>query len=259
MAAKTRDAIKKELVENCKKLGYLKKPLVFTCERQFQTISPKCQIIVDSEIFNLRYCKKYNSIFEDEQPVEDNVVLEQISIDDFVLMTRPNDIMLKMYLLLNPANKGNGGVLYRLEDKEKEAKAEYDIFEKKDTAVKLIRDSDITNCKAALFVITKSDVLDMESIECRLSLRKLADNNPDLVINAFEREDTKIIYRYRTLVRLGHIIENSDSIEWGTGEVISQIMYGQNACDIFVALYNDKVKGEFIRTNTEKLFKDDKK
>lgn len=227
---RTREEIKKELIDKCLSEGVGKKGFKFISRNMNEMLRPKCHLVIDNHIFKLRYVRDLESPFEEDQPADVPVTLERICIDDYELETSVTDVALNMFLMLSPSNEANGGRRYRLENKEKEAQEVLNNYELLDSAAERIRNSNIEECKAALHVLTGENTVDYPVSSVKLELRQYADRNANAVINAFNDETTLIRYKYYVAKRLGYLIINDDEtmVKWrDNNKVILTVQQGK--------------------------------
>ena len=143
----------------------------------------------------IRYCPNEPSVFVDEQSenaVRESVIFERGKL--FVPRQKPN---LKKFLELHPANKENGGSIFKIVDKKKDAREELEKEFLVSDAVSIVRDRDINdllaialyygvNINAAtseirynLLRIAKSkeflQSLDSPEVTCRSTIKQASD------------------------------------------------------------------------------------
>lgn len=253
---KTREEVKKELLDKCISQGVGRRPFKWIAENMYEMLNPKCRIVIDNFVFKLRFVKEYDTPFEEDQPEDADVTLSRINIEEYELETSPQDVALNMYLMLNPLNQSNGGSKYRLEDKKKEAEEALSNYELVDAAAEKIRNADLELAKAALHVLNGWDTIDMGSSEVRLELRKQAEYSPELVTKAFDDEKTAIKFKLFTCKRLGYLVVNDEdtTIRWGgSDKVFFTVPVGTNMAERFADYcLSDKGKS-VLATMDEKL------
>lgn len=233
---KTREEVKKELLDKCLTVGVGRRPFKWVCKNMIEMLKPKATIVIDNYVFRLRYCEQFDTPFEEDQPEGLDVRLSRITMEDYELDTSVNQIGLNMFLMLNPLNEANGGEKFRLEDKKKEAEEALTTYELIDNAVLAIREANLEMAKAALHIITGWDTIDMGNSEIRLELRKQSEITPELVIRAFKDDTTAIKFKYFTAKRLGYLATNEEetTLRWGgTDKIFFTIPAGQDMAERF--------------------------
>lgn len=233
---KSRATIKAELKAKCFDAGVGTKGFKFISKNMYEMLRPKCTLVVGRHVFKLRYVQDMDSPFEEDQPTDTELTIGTINIDDYALVTSPSQVALNMFMMLNSACEQNGGTRYKLEDKAREAKIEYDSFELIDKASDLIRNSGELEAKAALHVLTGVNTLEDSVMSVRLTLRKMANANPSPIVSAFDDSKTVIKYKFNAARYLGHLLvdDAETSVRWaGNGNLILQGGLGKSISDEF--------------------------
>ena len=253
---KSREDIKRDLVKYCKENLPEGENITWISENNYEMISPKCTIKRNGYVFRLRYSPLFDTPFEEDQPKDVDVKLSRINMDECELTTPAADICLYRFLMLNPSNKANGGKRFRLQNLEKEAEVAYDFYEILDKAAIKIRESELEEAKAAYSVISGLFTMDMSGSEVRLALRKIADKEPQKVLDAYENETTIIKYRYLSALRLGYLSlnETETALKWsGSDRPFLTIVAGESMSDRFSAYCLSERGREVYQTLCDKL------
>lgn len=231
-----KNSLKAELEAKCKQAGCGTKPLVFNLNKGMRNLIIPCTATISYKgaVFNLRYSKKFDTPFEEDQNPEINTSMNPVSISDGQLITR--DRALSMFLLLHPHNSKNGK--FSLEDKEEEEKAIVEEEETRMQAIEKISTSQIDELQACYNVLTGSDPTGLESRTLKCDLYIKARTEAKKVLEAFGDKKTLIKYKLFTALKLGYVQINSAKTEltWKGGASIINVLHGQNVFDAFAQL-----------------------
>ena len=122
----------------------------------------------------IRYCPNEPSIFVDEQ--SDNAVRKSVTFTEgrlFVPREKPN---LKQFLELHPYNKDNGGNIFRVVDKTKDAAQELEKEFAISDAISIVRDRDINDLLAIALYYGIN--INANTSEIRFNLLRIAKSKP---------------------------------------------------------------------------------
>ena len=122
----------------------------------------------------IRYCPNEPSIFVDEQ--SENAVRKSVSFTEgrlFVPREKPN---LKKFLDLHPANKANGGTVFSVVDKTRDAAKELEKEFAVSDAVSIVRDRDINDLLAIALYYGIN--INSNTSEIRYNLLRIAKSKP---------------------------------------------------------------------------------
>lgn len=231
-----KSALKAELEAICKQAGCGTKPLIFNLNKGIHNLILPCTatLVYKGAVFNLRYSKKFDTPFEEDQNPEINKSLNPIFISDGQLIT--SDRALSMFLLLHPHNSKNGK--FFIEDKEEEEKSIIDEEETRMDAVEKIKTSQIDELQACYNVLTGADPTGLESRTLKCDLYIKARTEAKRVLEAFDDKRTLVKYKLFTALKLGCIQINSSKTEltWKGGGSIVNVLPGQNVFDAFAQL-----------------------
>ena len=254
MSNKTKKQVISELKAKCAKMIGNKRTFKFVSQGYALLLKPVQNIVVDGHLINLRCSSRYDSPFLDEQDDKDKTRLFPVEFDDNSLIVSPVEMSKLMYLMLHPWNESNGGsvnsgVSFRLEDKEAEAKAEFEFFELEDQARELIKTKPSDEVKAAHFVVLGHGSHDMDVKEARVNLIKHSTEDPEGVIEAFGDERTKYKFKFQTAVMMGYIYTNDDQTEArmaNTQKIFLSIPKGADMIEEFATFYKTENRQVFI-------------
>ncbi len=165
-------------------------------------VNPKFTYIDDDgNRTHIRYAKDQNSIFVDEQVEIDPIKMQHITLSEKNVIT---DKVLQNYLLLHPGF----GILYKLIDPAGEAVKEMDRVSQFDEVWDAVRQLSQENTKALNLLLTDTPLSAMANTtlpELRLSIRKIAERDPERVKEALEDPVLKTLYLYHMGTALGVI------------------------------------------------------
>lgn len=231
-----KNSLKAELLAKCSQAGCGTKPLVFNLNRGAKNLIIPCTttITYKGAVFNLRYSRKFDTPFEEEQSSDISVSMDPISISDGQLVTK--DRALSMFLCLHPHNSKNGK--FMLEDKEEEERLIIEEEETRMQAVEKISTSQIDELQACYNVLTGADPSGLESRTLKCDLYLKARTEAKRVLAAFGDKKTLVKYKLFTALKLGYIQINSSKTEltWKGGGNIINVLPNQNVFDAFAEL-----------------------
>lgn len=256
---RTKEQIIEDLDKKCREIIANKKHFRFYTNAFSRMVKAVSNIVVDGHMIRLRYSENTDTPFVDMQPNGltrvGSIIFNYESIEGGnFLNVSPNQMCKLKYLLLHGHNVANGfpkdaTLAFWLEDKKKDANREYETYLLKDKAIKYVMESTKDELAAAYFLVTGGIDEDMEKSEYIIPLRKVAESDPESVIEAFEDEDTKIKFQFQTAVKCGIIIVNAGGNEcrWRTGNSpILSVVHGEEIIDEFPAFTRtDKGKGVY--------------
>jgi hypothetical protein len=135
----------------------------------------------------MRYCPNEPSIWMDEQ--SSNAVRGSIVFRSGRLFVRAEQPNLRKFMELHPDNELNGGNVFRIVDKTKDAEEElvkeFEVYD----AVSKVRDTDITDLiPVAMFFGVNTSA---KSSEIRHNLLRIAKRSPQNFIEAFDSPQVK--------------------------------------------------------------------
>jgi hypothetical protein len=177
----------------------------------------------------LRYCPNEPSIWRDEQ--SENATRQSVIFRDgriFVPKSQPN---LRMFLDKHPYNKSNGGNIFRLVDKKKDAEVQLQREFALTEAVSMVRDKDIQDLlPVALYfgVNINSSVSDI-----RYNLLQIAKKKTKEFVQSFDSPQvrTRSILQQASDYQIINVKE--DAVKWfDTNKLIVSVPVGQNPLDV---------------------------
>ena len=198
----------------------------------------------------LRYCPNEPSVWRDEQ--SENATRQSVIFRDgklFVPKSQPN---LRVFMEKHPLNSANGGKMFRLVDKKRDAeqvlKKEFLLTD----AIAMVRDKDIQDLLpvAMYFGINiNSSVADI-----RYNLLQIAKKKTGEFISAF---DSPQVRTRSVLQQAGdyQIIKlNKDSVKWfDTNSMIVSVPVGQDPLDVMTRFCLTEKGSSVLATLEERL------
>jgi hypothetical protein len=140
----------------------------------------------------LRYSTNQRSVFEDEQ--DGHVVMGAVEFKDGMLIcdTRRHATLIE-FLEHHPDNVMNGGRVFELRDKEKEAEEIIDLIEMESEAVSLAREvaSDVEELEKLGYMIFGAKTRKMKTAELKRDVLIYARNNPKDFLELFDDVDAE--------------------------------------------------------------------
>lgn len=183
-----KEDIKKALLKKCTDAGCGKKTLRFLLNngRQNLMMKPKCTIYVDGYAFNLRYSKRSDTPFEDDQNMADaELDMYTVNVDDGALVVLPHERCLAAFLYLHAGHGENG--FFRLEDKDKEAVRNVSELEIQSAVFDKIKNGQIEDLQSAYGALTGADPAGMEYKTLQSDLFIQARQDAAVVLDAFNK------------------------------------------------------------------------
>jgi hypothetical protein len=250
MSVTERNKIKKELLEMCKANGAGKKTLRFSAPKRWSiTEKPTSLLKYKGYTFKMRYAPEFETPFYEDQDPNAEPILNIILFEDYELYVSNSDKTLASYLMLHPHCDMMGGKWYGIENKEKEAEDELIFMEKEEQARNKARTEGLETVQAVYDVLTGRSASSVTPSEIRVTIIKLAKENPDVVLEAFGDEKTIIKYKYKSAVELGHIYTtNQDTVlKWkDSNGTILNIPAGASMPDEFAKFCLSDDKGNDV-------------
>ena len=185
----------------------------------------------NNTVREIRYCPNEPSIWVDEQ--SDNALKESVAFREgklFVPREKPN---LKEFLDLHPMNMKNGGKVFKLVDKMRDAERELEREFKLTEAIAMVRDKDIQDLLPIALYFKVS--INQPTSEIRYNLLRIAKTKTKEFIEAF---DSPQVTTRATIQQAGdyQIINlKKDGVYWfDSNSLIVSVPVGQDAMDVMV-------------------------
>ena len=198
----------------------------------------------------LRYCPNEPSIWRDEQ--SENATRQSVIFRDgriFVPKTQPN---LRIFLERHPFNEANGGSVFRLVDKRRDAEKQLEKEFLLNDAIAMVRDKDINDLlPVAMFfnVNINASVSDI-----RFNLLRIAKTKTREFIESFDSPQV----RTRSIIRQAadyQIIKlNDDAVKWfDANTMIVSVPVGQDPLDVMARFCLTEKGSSVLSTLEERL------
>ena len=198
----------------------------------------------------IRYCPNEPSIWRDEQ--SENAKRQSVIFNEGRLFVRKDQPNLRAFMEKHPLNVANGGKMFRLVDKKRDAEH---VLEKEfllTDAIAMVRDKDIQELLpvAMYFGINiNSSVADIRYNLLQIAKKKTAD-----FISAFDSPQV----RTRSILQQAgdyQIIKlNKDSVKWfDTNSMIVSVPVGQDPLDVMTRFCLTEKGSSVLATLEERL------
>jgi hypothetical protein len=179
----------------------------------------------------IRYCPNEPSIFVDEQSenaVRESVIFERGKL--FVPREKPN---LKKFLELHPANKENGGSVFKIVDKKKDAKEELEKEFLVSDAVSIVRDRDINDLLAIALYYGVN--INAATSEIRYNLLRIAKSKPKEFLQSLDSPEVTCRSTIKQASDYQIISLKSNGVYWfDANSLIVSVPVGQDPTDTMV-------------------------
>ena len=179
----------------------------------------------------MRYCPNEPSIWADEQgekSVKQSVVFRNGRL--FVPKEKPN---LKKFLDLHPLNMANGGPVFKMLDKRRDAEKELEKEFLLNDAISLVRETEINDLLpvAIYFGIN----INTQTSEIRYNLLNIARKKPQDFIQAFDSPQVQARSSIQQAKDYQIINLKKDGVYWfDSNGLIVSVPVGQKAMDVMV-------------------------
>ena len=179
----------------------------------------------------IRYCPNEPSIFVDEQ--SENAVRKSVAFTDgrlFVPKEKPN---LKKFLELHPLNKANGGKVFSLVDKTRDAAQELEREFAVSDAVSIVRDRDINDLLAIALYYGIN--INANTAEIRYNLLRIAKSKPIEFMQALDSPEVTCRSTVKQASDYQIISIKSNGVYWfDANTLIVSVPVGQDPTDTMV-------------------------
>ena len=218
---------KEQSFNNCEYHIPKKAGIVFMLPQKGVTIYDK----EADTVREIRYCPNEPSIFVDEQ--SENAVKESVIFNTgrlFVPREKPN---LKKFLDLHPLNMANGGTIFKLIDKKRDAEKELEKEFLVNDAISLVRESDInTLLPVALYFGLN---VNTQTSEIRYNLLNIARRKPQEFIESFDSPQVQVRSSIQQAKDYQIINIKQDKVTWfDSNKLIVSVAVGQDPIDTMV-------------------------
>ena len=179
----------------------------------------------------IRYCPNEPSVFVDEQSenaVRESVIFERGKL--FVPREKPN---LKKFLELHPANKENGGSIFKIVDKKKDAREELEKEFLVSDAVSIVRDRDINDLLAIALYYGVN--INAATSEIRYNLLRIAKSKPKEFLQSLDSPEVTCRSTIKQASDYQIISLKTNGVYWfDANSLIVSVPVGQDPTDTMV-------------------------
>jgi len=185
----------------------------------------------NNTVREMRYCPNEPSIYVDEQ--SDNAIKESVIFREGRLFVPQNKPNLKYFLDNHPFNVGNGGHIFKLVDKKRDAEAELAKEFKASEAVVMVRDKDINDLLPIALYFKVN--INTPTSEIRYNLLNIAKKKPQEFIEAFDSPQVQarsVIQQAKDYQIIG--LKDDRCFWFDSKTMIVSVPAGQNPMDVMV-------------------------
>ena len=179
----------------------------------------------------IRYCPNEPSIFVDEQ--SDNAVRKSVTFTEgrlFVPREKPN---LKQFLELHPYNKDNGGNIFRVVDKTKDAAKELEKEFAISDAISIVRDRDINDLLAIALYYGIN--INANTSEIRFNLLRIAKSKPVEFMQSLDSPEVTCRSSIKQAAEYQIISIKPSGVHWfDSNGLIVSVPAGMDSVDVMV-------------------------
>ena len=181
------------------------------------------------KIREIRYCPNENSIYVDEQG--DNARREAVVFRDGRLFVTKNQPNLSNFLDAHPLNIQNGGLVFKQEDKKRDAEIELEKEFHVNEAVSMVREKNIQDLLPVAMYFKVN--INAPVSEIRYGLLRVAKSNPQGFIEAFDSPQVKTRSLISQAADYQIIKIKKNGVYWfDSNSLIVSIPVGQEALDV---------------------------
>ena len=251
-------------VEPVKKTTAFKRKVVEQQYAEYEMMRPsgvvfmlpqKGVTIYDEEkntIREIRYCPNEPSVYVDNQ--SDKALKQSVIFREGRLFVRRDQPNLKEFMQMHPQNQANGGKLFKVVDKKKEAT---DVLEREfvlNDAVSMVREKNINELLPV--AIYYGININKPVNEIRYNLLTTAKKNPTEFIDAFDNPKVKMRSMMQQASDYQMIAVKDDGVYWfDSNGLIVSVPVGQDAMDVLVRFCMTEKGASVADTVMEKLEK----
>ena len=179
----------------------------------------------------IRYCPNEPSVFvaeQSENAVRESVIFERGKL--FVPRQKPN---LKKFLELHPANKENGGSIFKIVDKKKDAREELEKEFLVSDAVSIVRDRDINDLLAIALYYGVN--INAATSEIRYNLLRIAKSKPKEFLQSLDSPEVTCRSTIKQASDYQIISLKANGVYWfDANTLIVSVPVGQDPTDTMV-------------------------
>lgn len=185
----------------------------------------------NNTVREMRYCPNEPSIYVDEQ--SDNAIKESVIFREGHLFVPKNKPNLKEFLDKHPFNVDNGGHIFKLVDKKRDAEVELMKEFKASEAVSMVRDKDINELLPIALYFKVN--INTPTSEIRYNLLNIAKKKPQEFIESFDSPQVQarsVIQQAKDYQIIG--LKEDRCFWFDSKTMIVSVPAGQNPMDVMV-------------------------
>jgi len=209
--------------------------------------------VFDSEkdtVRELRYCPNEPSVWRDEQ--SDNATRQSVIFRDgkmFVPKSQPN---LRVFMEKHPFNQANGGNIFRLVDKKRDAEIELKKEFFLTDAVSMVRDKDIQDLLPVAMYFGVN--INASVSDIRYNLLRIAKTKTQEFIESFDSPQVRTRSILQQAADYQIIKMTSDSVKWfDSNTMIVSVPVGQEPLDVLARFCLTEKGSPVLATLEERL------
>ena len=177
----------------------------------------------------LRYCPNEPSVWRDEQ--SENATRQSVIFRDgkiFIPKSQPN---LRIFMEKHPFNEANGGTIFRLVNKKRDAEKELEKEFFLTDAVSMVRDKDIQDLLPVAMYFGVN--INASVSDIRYNLLRIAKTKTQEFIESFDSPQVRTRSVLQQASDYQIIKLNNDSVKWfDTNSMIVSVPVGQEPLDV---------------------------
>ena len=256
------EVVEAPVAEAPKKKSSLKRKYVETKNSEYKMLRSagvvfmlpqKGVTIYDEEkdtVREIRFCPNEPSIFVDEQ--SEKALKQSVIFREGRLFVRKDQPNLKAFLDIHPENKANGGKLFAVIDKKKDAEETLNKEFLLNDAITMVREKDINDLlPVAIFYGIN---VNRPVTEIRYNLLNTAKKNPKEFIESFDNPKVRTRSLLKQAADYQMINIKEDGVYWfDSNGLIVSVPVGQDAMDVAVRFCMTERGASVLDSLQEKL------
>ena len=198
----------------------------------------------------LRYCPNEPSVWRDEQ--SENATRQSVIFRDgriFVPKSQPN---LRVFLEKHPLNTANGGKMFRLVDKKRDAEVQLKKEFALTDAIAMVRDKDIQELLPVAMYFGVN--INASVSDIRYNLLQIAKKKTTEFVESFDSPQVRTRSLLQQAADYQMVKMTKDSVKWfDTNQMIVSVPVGQEPIDVFTRFCLTEKGASVLSTLEERL------
>lgn len=198
----------------------------------------------------LRYCPNEPSVWRDEQ--SENATRQSVIFRDgkiFVPKSQPN---LRVFLEKHPLNTANGGKMFRLVDKKRDAEVQLKKEFALTDAIAMVRDKDIQELLPVAMYFGVN--INASVSDIRYNLLQIAKKKTAEFVESFDSPQVRTRSLLQQAADYQMVKMTKDSVKWfDTNQMIVSVPVGQEPIDVFTRFCLTEKGASVLSTLEERL------